>query len=98
MGIPAPFVGANRCFHAPPGRDDIQPLQAFTNGNMVVSAWQLTQEEVDEINHNGGKIFVSVMSGSGFFPTFVGSSESVRALLLDHGGTFPKQPEEIPSI
>lgn len=94
MGIPAPFEGANRKYVAPAGRDDIQPLHAFTNGKCVVSAWQLTAEEIAEINRNGGKIFVSVMSGEGFFPTLVGSSETIRAMLIDYGSTIPKQPIE----
>ncbi|WP_353640771.1 hypothetical protein [Mesorhizobium sp. WSM2239] len=95
MGIPATFEGFNRRFTAPEGRDDVQDLVAFTNGTCVVSAWQLTAEEVAEINRNGGKIFVSVMSGEGFFPTLVGSSETIRGMLLDYGHTIPKQPEEI---
>ncbi|RUU75370.1 hypothetical protein [Mesorhizobium sp. M7A.F.Ca.MR.362.00.0.0] len=94
MGFPAPFVGS-RPIAAPPGRDDILPAHYFTNGKCVVSAWQLTPEEVAVINHNGGKIFVSVMSGETFFPTLVGSSESVRMMLLDYGKTFPSQPVEV---
>ncbi len=94
MGNPAPFVGS-RPIAPPPGRDDVREAHYFTNGTMVVSAWQLSAEEVEQINRDGGKIFVAVASGKAFFPTLVGSSETVRALLVDYGGTFPKQPEEV---
>ncbi|RWH49581.1 hypothetical protein [Mesorhizobium sp.] len=94
MGFPAPFVGS-RPIGAPAGRDDILPAHFFTNGNFVVSAWQLTPEEVAVINHNGGKIFVAVGTGKDFYPTLVGSSESIRMMLIDYGGTFPSQPVEV---
>lgn len=94
MGYPAPFVGS-KPIAPPPGRDDIGHCHFFTNGHFVVSAWQLTAEEVAEINLNGGKIFVAVGTGDAFYPTLVGSSDSVRGMLVDYGGTFPKQPEEV---
>lgn len=96
MGFAVPFVGFNRWFNPPKGREDtIAPVVAFGNGNVVVTAWQFTAEEIQQINRNNGKVFVAVMSGTDFIPTLVGSSESVRQMLIDHGGTFPKQPEEV---
>jgi hypothetical protein len=94
MGFPAPFVGS-KPIAAPPDREDILPGHFFTNGKCVVSAWQLTPEEIAVINANGGKVFVSVMSGGDFYPTLVGSSETIRMMLLDYGGTFPSQPVEV---
>ncbi|MER8984005.1 hypothetical protein [Mesorhizobium sp. M0843] len=94
MGFPAPFVGS-KPIGAPKGRDDILPAHYFTNGRFVVSAWQLTPEEVAVINHNGGKVFVAVGTGENFYPTLVGSSETVRMMLLDTGRTIPSQPVEV---
>lgn len=96
MGMPAPFVGSTP-IGAPDGREDILPAHYWTNKRFVVSAWQLSAEEIAVINHNAGKIFCAVGTGSAFFPTFLGSSETIRMLLADYGRTIPSQPLEVPA-
>lgn len=89
------FEGTNIKLVAPEGQEDrVDPLYAFQNGNVVVTAWQFSPEEMEEFVRTGrGRIFVAQLSGSTIYPTFVGNAESVRALCIDYGKTFPKQTE-----
>lgn len=86
MALAVPFAGANFTFKAPPDRDDIGDLHTFRqpNGPCNVSCWELTEEELAEVNRTG-RIFLSVASGRVFYPSFVGSESSVRRLVVDYG-------------
>lgn len=91
MAEAIPFPGANFVFAAPEGRDDIVDLHTFRqpNGPANVSCWHLTAEELAEINRTGC-VFLSVMSGRLFFPAFVGSESTVRALVVDCGAVWER--------
>jgi hypothetical protein len=89
MGWPADFPGSNFTFLAPEGREDVSDLPVFRSGVANVSAWQLSPEELEEVNRTG-KVFVSVLSGDIFFPVAVGSEESIRAMVADFGKVWPR--------
>lgn len=80
------FAGSNFTFKAPEGRDDIGDLHTFRqpNGPANVSCWKLTKEELEEISRTG-EIYLSVMSGGVFYPSFVGSLTTVRSVVVDYG-------------
>lgn len=91
MASAVDFKGANLTLTAAKGDEDrVREMKAFFNGNTTVSCWELSPEELEEVSRTG-KVFVSILSGKTFFPMFVGNSESVRALVVDTGATFPKQ-------
>lgn len=87
MGIPVDFVGSNLELQPPAGRDDVQPLPTFTNGNVSVSCWEFTESELAEIVRTG-KVYVSCFSGKTQPPIFVGSRQVVKDLVSHYGGTF----------
>lgn len=89
MGRPADFPGSNFTFLAPPGRDDVCDLHVFRRGPANVSAWQLSPEELEEVNRTG-KVFLSILSGDIFFPVAVGSEESIRLMVADFGPVWPR--------
>lgn len=87
------FIGSNLTLRAPAGEEDrVSTLKAFTNGNVVVSCWQLTPEEIETVIRTG-RVFVAQFSGRTIFPTFIGDDRSVRALVADYGATIPQQNE-----
>ena len=85
------FPGSNFTFKAPEGRDDIGDLHTFRqrNGPCNVSCWRLRPEELDEINRTGC-VFLSVLSGGTFFPSFVGSESTVRSVVVDYGQVWSR--------
>jgi len=87
MAYPIVFDGCNKVYKAPPGRDDVGDLAVYSNGSCIVSCWQLTPEELEEVNRTGC-VFMSSMSGDVLFPQFVGSRSVVRSVIVDYGGTF----------
>ena len=84
MAYPVEFEGCNRVYHAPPDRNDIGNLAVFANGVCIVSAWEFTDDEIEEIVRTK-RIFLSTMSGEIFFPQFVGSESVVRSVICDYG-------------
>jgi len=56
---PVPFKEANRELQSP-GCD---PLPTFTDCKISLSKWRLTTEEIDKLQHNGGYLWLWVMSG-----------------------------------
>lgn len=87
------FPGSNFTFTAPPDRDDVRDLHSFRqhDGPCNVSCWELRPEELDEVNRTG-KVFLSVMSGLSFYPTFVGSERMVRSVVVDYGKVWDRGP------
>lgn len=85
MGHSTKFEGCNKVLTAPKGQEDrTHDLHTFNNGNVTVSAWVLSPEEIEEINKTG-KIFLSVFFGPSPPPVFVGSEKSVKELVADYG-------------
>lgn len=60
---PIDFEGRNGALDAAPGTDEfVSRLPTFRDGNVVVSCWKFTKEELAEINRTGS-MFISTMSG-----------------------------------
>ncbi|WP_321385665.1 hypothetical protein [Rhizobium sp.] len=90
MGEPVSFPGQNMVLRAPPGQEEtVRDLYTFTNGYCSVSCWQLSAEELAEINRTG-MVFISIFSGRSQPPVFVGDEESVRSIVVDYGGVWKK--------
>ena len=71
MAEPVNFPEANVVFKAPIGEEEIcGELPCFRDSEqpLIVSCWQLTDEEIEELKINGGKIFLYNHS-SGIAPT-----------------------------
>lgn len=85
MGTPVKFPGMTHDFGPPPGREeDVGRLPCFLNGTCVVSIWDLSNAEIDEIVRTR-RVAVSVMSGTTVLPLYVGSESSVRGVVVDYG-------------
>ena len=89
MANPVRFEGANKVYGPPSGRDDVGTLHTFCNGTCIVSAWELTDEELAEITRTR-RVFLSVMSGTVLYPLFVGSESVVRSVVVDYGAIWTK--------
>jgi len=84
MGEPVRFDGCNTHYAPPAGRDDVGELYVFANGRCLVSGWELSDAEIDEIVRTR-RVFLSSMSGNTMFPVFVGSESVVRSAVCDYG-------------
>lgn len=80
------FKGCNQTFVGPPGRDDVAPLPSFTNGKCVVSCWELTPDEYDEVVKTG-KVYLATL-GQRPAPALVGGRNTIRRVVQDYGGGF----------
>lgn len=89
MGFPVQFNGSNFVFKAPEGREDVCDMHCFTNGVAVVSCVQLTEEERQEVIRTG-QVWLSVLCGPNYYPTFIGSESSVRSVVVDYGKVWKK--------
>ncbi|MDW9573405.1 hypothetical protein GOA73_08450 [Sinorhizobium meliloti] len=87
MGAPVQFEGANMLLRAPEGAENVSDMHTFTNGMCSVSCWQLSADELAEINRTG-RIYLSVFSGRTQPPVFVGDEETVRSIVVDFGGVW----------
>lgn len=85
------FKGTNRRFRAPEGDEEtIGSIDVFDNGSCMITAWQLTAEELAEINKSG-TVYLSMLSSPNLVPHFVGSESTVRMVAADYGkGVWPK--------
>lgn len=63
---PRPFPQANRRMMPPPGMDTCDPLETFVdvafNEPVTISHWQMSAEELAEVNRNGGRVWVRVIA------------------------------------
>lgn len=84
MAAAVDFLGSNKVFHAPAGREDVSDLHTFFNGACIVSAWQPTDAEIEEIVRTR-RIFLSSFSGMVLYPVFLGSESVVRSVVVDYG-------------
>lgn len=62
MAHPIGFPQANCILARPPdmAEEECASLEVFRNGEVCVSKWQLTDEELEALRKNGGKVFVLV--------------------------------------
>ncbi|MBD9635950.1 hypothetical protein IB277_06535 [Ensifer sp. ENS07] len=87
MGAPIQFEGANMLLRAPEGSENVSDMHTFTNGMCSVSCWELSVDELAEINRTG-RIYLSVFSGRSQPPVYVGDEESTRSVVVDFGGVW----------
>lgn len=87
MGAPVQFEGANMLLRAPEGAENVSDMHTFTNGMCSVSCWELSADELAEINRTG-RVYLSVFSGRTQPPVFVGDEETVRSIVVDFGGVW----------
>lgn len=90
MGTPFKFEGATDHYGPPKGKEEeIGHLHVFKNGQAVVSAWRLNDDELRQINETG-VVFLSVLTGDVVVPCYVGSERSVAAVVADTGKVWRK--------
>ena len=90
MGYGSQVRGHNRTFTAPPGEEDrCQAIDVFDNGTCIVAAWEMTDEEIEQIVRTK-KVYVSFWSRS-ICPHYVGSENLTRMVVSDFGRPLPKQ-------
>ena len=90
MGYPIQFKGANTVMRAPEGAENVQDMHVFRTRHSCVSCWQLTPEELSEINLTG-KIFLSVLMGGAQPPVYVGAESETRGVLIDFGPVWDRE-------
>jgi hypothetical protein len=85
--------GVNKTLLAPKGVEQsvVADLPVFNNGQVSVSCWRLTKEELADIIQDDGCIYLAVWFGPSQPPVFVGSEDSVRTLLVDFGKVWSKK-------
>lgn len=72
MGIGIDFSGANRFYGPPKGmEDEVYGIPAMKTERCIVTAWQLSPEELAEVNKTG-IVFLSLMCEV-LVPHFIGS-------------------------
>lgn len=86
MSEPVKWKGANKILVAPQDttKEQVQDLHVFSNGNVCVSKWKLSEEAIKEIIDTGC-IFLSVYSGNSQPPVFLGSEAETHAVAVDYG-------------
>jgi len=91
MAYGVEFDGANGRLGAPQGDEDrVYPLPVFRNGAVVVSCWELTEAEVEEIVKTK-RIYLSLLSGPTMCPAVLKvNRDELRVFILDYGGGFKK--------
>lgn len=96
MANSVPWHAANKKLQAPATEDKLRfrDLQVFNNGNVSVSCWQLTPDELTDIIQNGGKVYLAVLFGKSQPPCFVGSEDSVRSVVIDYGSVWKRSKGE----
>lgn len=82
--------GHNRVFTAPPGEEErVQSIEVFDNGTCLVTAWELSDAEIEDIVKSK-RVYLSIHA-RGLPPHFIGSEGLVRMLTSDYGTPLPKQ-------
>jgi len=91
MAAAVQFPGSNWFLGPPAGAENVVGMHTFTNGHCSVSCWELSAEEMVEVNRTG-RIFISILSGRTQPAVFVAPESVMRGFLVDYGGTV--QPGE----
>ena len=62
MVFPIGFAEANDIIGRPPGTtpEQCKSLEVYRDKHNIVSRWQLTDEDIDELKKNGGKIYLCI--------------------------------------
>lgn len=59
--MPRAFPQANRRMMPPAGMENCDPLETHvTDDGVTISHWQMSAEELAEVNRNGGRVWVRV--------------------------------------
>ncbi|MBS3648756.1 hypothetical protein KEU06_08955 [Pseudaminobacter sp. 19-2017] len=53
MAQPVAFAGQTDILGAPKGSAGVKPLPCYMDGSQVISAWQLSPEEIEEVLRTG---------------------------------------------
>lgn len=93
MANPSIIFGANLVLTPAPGDEDsVQDLHAWRAPDLVVSQWQLSEEELKDVVASGGKVYLAVV-GETIAPAFVASEHAMRAFARETSGEeMPWQP------
>jgi hypothetical protein len=85
--------GVNKLLLTPKGVDKsiVSNLPVFNNGQISVSCWKLSKEELADVIENDGCVYLAVWFGPSQPPVYVGTEENVRVLVIDHGKVWPKK-------
>lgn len=85
MGNAVDFEGSNKVYGPPKGEEErVGSLHVFFNGSCIVSAHELSDDEIEEIVRTR-RVFLSIWSGGTLFPLFVGAESVVRSVVVDFG-------------
>ena len=69
---PRAFPQANCRLLPPPGIDNCDPLETYrAPEGFILSHWQMSAEELDEVNRNGGRLWLYVWSGQSAPPVAI---------------------------
>lgn len=80
MSQPVHFPGVNAHFGPPQGQEaEVRPCVAMNVGPLMITCWELTDEEVNEIVLRR-RVYAAVWSGTTFYPTYVGSPSAIPGL------------------
>jgi len=68
--------------------DRVNSLPVFRNGSCVVSCWEFSNEEIQEIIKTK-RVYLSLLSGLTMSPAIIlALREEMKVFLLDYGKTF----------
>ncbi len=87
MATGVDFKGSNIVYSGKSVGDDVADLHVFANGAAIVSCWELSDEEIEEIVRTR-RVFHSSFSGQTLYPVFVGSESVVRSVVVDYGAIW----------
>jgi len=91
MGRPVAFAGANKVLGPPTGEDErVSSMAVFTNGNVCVSCWELSEDELREVVRTR-RVWLSVWSGATQHPVYVGDEDATRGVVVDFGPVWTKE-------
>ncbi|RYC66328.1 hypothetical protein [Spirosoma sordidisoli] len=93
------FNEANRVLSAPPSSPEVQPLPVFTDGDVCISCWEPSPEELATINQTG-RIWLMVVSGQTQPPVavmadfpFMAEADFIKLLERQAAGESLTEPE-----
>ena len=66
MAHPIGFREANNILERPTGmtKDECSSLEVYRDGQYCISRWQLTDQELEELKKNGGKMYVLIVGST----------------------------------
>ena len=78
--MPRPFPQANLRLLPPDGMKDCDPLESYRDpAGFIISHWQMSAEELAEVNRNGGRVWVWVYSGASAPPIAIEAKNPFEA-------------------